>query len=542
MAEAQPDEPCEDVDPSRVWQPALLANVARFLPSVALTHILRLVDSVAADELKEHKIVEFSDSSEPIPPYMIPALVAHASRPSTLLCAGLNHRRQLVRWAAASGDLASLKAMIEAVGVVPTSLELGAAAAVGDLEACRWLLEQGCPVSDRNGRALDDAAGAGQRVACEWLIAHGAKVTESAVWAAARAGHAAADVDFDILVSRELIKSIAAGCDLATLKRWWPQLRETDTLGVTIASAAASPTPDWQEKVAWLAAEGVDATVAGFEAAARPDGITRLEWLVERFEYEPRMMDLTWAVEQKRGTAETVEWLLQRLPKARFSEEEEVFFGFMRPVTQRSAGGSVAKLKALHEAGCLDTPMSPPEMMLTDALRCGYPDAAMWLINLIRGLRRRKSGLEEIHYKFAATSGNPLLMTMLSLLRCPMGSSAWGYRERLQDQDRATLAGARQRPAASGTPYAIAAVNGDLRTLGLLRRLGMPFGPSNGRAFCDAVGSGAAPLPALKWLVEAGFPVRWGAAVKALGQRQAGDCEAVRAWVEAQRQAAGEEE
>ncbi|KAG2501346.1 hypothetical protein HYH03_001136 [Edaphochlamys debaryana] len=294
-------------------------------------------------------------------------------------------------------------------------------------------------------------------------------------------------------------------------------------------------------KVAWLIAEGAGITGAtGYMAAASPDGLSRLQWLADTHGYQPDWGCLWNAWREKRASAETVRWLLDQ------AEVEMVV------LCQTAPAGDAEKVLALHDAGHLTQPGSPTGLMLLDALRSGYKEASLALLAIRFTLEGREI-MSATLAAAAACSGRVVLMAVLSQLGCPFKSSAWDKDGgRMWPREGAAVSGCEAaleflaemgcaKPT-DGGPYVAAASNGDLRTLGVLRRLGMPFGPRHGRAFARAVGAFAAPLPALRWLVEAGFPVRWGAAAAAVEERHGADAEEVRAWVEAQRQAAGAEE
>ena len=89
------------------------------------------------------------------------------------------------------------------------------------------------------------------------------------------------------------------------------------------------------------------------------------------------------------------------------------------------------------------------------------------------------------------------------------------------------------RPQHNGCLYNAAAANNDLAMLRCLRRLGCPWGPDRGTftnlAWCEY------EFPVLRWLVEAGYPVDWDAAVKAAGQRTEVDRHEVLVWLAAER-------
>ncbi|GFR48363.1 hypothetical protein Agub_g10253, partial [Astrephomene gubernaculifera] len=82
----------------------------------------------------------------------------------------------------------------------------------------------------------------------------------------------------------------------------------------------------------------------------------------------------------------------------------------------------------------------------------------------------------------------------------------------------------------SGRPYQSAAQQGDMATLRCLRRLGCPWGPS--RDTFTACVRLRARLPVLRWLLQEGCPVDWGAATGAALGRQ--EYEDEQAWLREQ--------
>ncbi|KXZ45935.1 hypothetical protein GPECTOR_49g519 [Gonium pectorale] len=65
----------------------------------------------------------------------------------------LARRRQLLCLAAASGVVPNLSAALQAAGCAPVYDVFLAAAAAGQLAACRWFLQQGCPIPHDDGQA-----------------------------------------------------------------------------------------------------------------------------------------------------------------------------------------------------------------------------------------------------------------------------------------------------------------------------------------------------------------------------------------------------
>ncbi|KAG2485195.1 hypothetical protein HYH03_016084 [Edaphochlamys debaryana] len=92
-----------------------------------------------------------------------------------------------------------------------------------------------------------------------------------------------------------------------------------------------------------------------------------------------------------------------------------------------------------------------------------------------------------------------------------------------------------------GHPYVTAAIHGDLLTLEALRRLGLPLGRSEAgrRGLVTQAIPCQAPLPALRWLRQAGCGVDWAGATDAVcsGYKAAGWRAEVLAWLQAEAEA-----
>ncbi|KAG2496678.1 hypothetical protein HYH03_005096 [Edaphochlamys debaryana] len=536
----------EGDDPSRVWLPGIVARIARCLSPNEVAGTLRLVDKLAAT-LHQHDSISLSSV---VPQHAFAAKWCAPDACRELTC---TQRRQLLCLTAGTGDLANLKVAIAAATMVLTPAVMGAAAAANHMEACRVLLAQGCPLQARwHDGPLAAAAGANHQDLCDWLIAQGAEVDGQAVVAAARHGHvelmdrliehneAQPYQAHTYLCNSDVLNAIAHGCDLPTLQRWVSKLApELGSPSFLLASAAASPTPDWRDKTAWLAEQGASRTYAGILVSRQCLGAPeRLEWLEQNTGYCLEGECLHSAIQN--GRVDTVRWLLRRgLPAA---EIEDRYSG--------AARGDLELLQLLRDEGVLQ----PPSRFLNEALRAGLQEAAAWLLRECRAADPRFT-LSTRHMAVASSSGSVRLMAWLQGQGCPVDGSSWDwglgrYAPRLGavvsgcEAALRWLAEQGVEPPADGMPYATAARNGDLRTLAVLQRLGVPYGPSDGSVFMSLLpgsprGPPGAPLPALRLLAEVGLPVDWRAAREAAAEREDLDREEVLAWIQERIEAEG---
>ncbi|KAG2491021.1 hypothetical protein HYH03_010693 [Edaphochlamys debaryana] len=282
----------------------------------------------------------------------------------------------------------------------------------------------------------------------------------------------------------------------------------------------------------------------GYAAAALPDGAARLQWLASTHGYQPNAECLLRALAAPGGSVETVRWLLS----------EEVEGRTSGGLSKIAACAGLEKLRLLREGGRL----RHPGAALLYALRAGdaHAASAAWLLELCRSHPDGQFELTARHLASAARSGSVRLLAWLREEGCPMGAWAWDRLDRAVETRQRVgvvasgceaalewLAEAGCPMPTNGMPYVTAACSGDMRTLEVLRRVGMPLGPQNGIAFKAAIGGrareAAAPLPVLQWLVEAGMPVRWDKASEESRLYRSGpEREEVRAWLKEQRAAA----
>ncbi|KAG2428295.1 hypothetical protein HXX76_010445 [Chlamydomonas incerta] len=242
------------------------------------------------------------------------AFVAHWGRPEPWSALPRWQRLRLLCLAASSRHSSSLDAALTHCGTVITADALASAAAVGDLQACRRLHEtEGCEGCRQDNRLVGTAAGlSGSLPVCGWLadatpdnkqaellqsfllpaaiFAGHERVVEwalerlgndhnqSGAWvgAAAKAGRLelmqrlAARYPFDLWAQQGqpmVLSRVAFGCPLAVLQQYYEPWG-TGLLGnpwqrrYLLLAAAASPTPDWAEKCAWLCAQWGTAAAA----------------------------------------------------------------------------------------------------------------------------------------------------------------------------------------------------------------------------------------------------------------------------------------
>ncbi|KAG2489245.1 hypothetical protein HYH03_012265 [Edaphochlamys debaryana] len=336
-------------------------------------------------------------------------------------------------------------------------------------------------------------------------------------------------------------------------------------LSQVLASAAASPTPDWRDKVVWLEGRGAARTGhACRRAAGRPDALARLVWLSGRGypADDP-------AVASAAAGADNVEALVWALGAG---AEPGRSYG-----TWAALDGHVGVLRVLLDRGLLASPLEAVE----GAAARGQLGVLRWAAEALgEGLVRAPGGV-----RAAARSGSwETWVWVQERVRAaadeggPRAGAGEGLSSELWSAASEGGCGAVLESLAEagcplphdGEPYLCAARQGDLATLAVLRRLGCPWGPppppppplpgpsspgqpaatpapgpsgtseGDGRAslFVRCVAA-EAPLPALAWLVAEGCPVAWAAAQRAAGRREGRGGAELRAWLQAAERAHG---
>ncbi|KAG2500329.1 hypothetical protein HYH03_001905 [Edaphochlamys debaryana] len=519
-----------DVDPCRVWLPEVLQRVAERLPANFVACSLRLTDRRSAEALQAYTSV---DVSQAVP---VDAFRAHWSAPHA--CNGLTfqRRRQLITLTAGTNVLSNVEVAVAAAGVPFHAESAISAAGKGALESCAYLTAQpGMRLRRVDWRnLLIAAATGGHRHVCTWALEVGngyitAEWTPKAVQAAAKGGHLELAAELakarpetprdarDVVHPGLVMFSAVQGCDTPTLQRLCEDFEAgRGIVGVKAAdchpifqppssvhlleAVVIGPTPDWAAKAAFVEARGCAVRTNDVELYSDvlqlpyDEAVHRMEWLAERG-WRPSRWLLRTALESKNMAA--VLWIVRK------GERGASGFEFAR------IAGSDSRLDAvqqLYDMGCMT---DPKELAETAAL--GGALATLQWAHATWGPQR--IGLGPELFQRAAASGDVRVMRWLRLeAGCGWSAAAWEY---------AAMAGcgaALEWLAQEGCPmptdglaYAAAARPGDLPTLRLLRRLGVPLGGPE--ALAEAVWSrddeeGGCP-EGLAWLLEQGHPVDW---------------------------------
>ncbi|KAG2488661.1 hypothetical protein HYH03_012823 [Edaphochlamys debaryana] len=489
-----------------------------FLPPNEIACTLRLVNRSTADQFREHTGVRLSQPSPAA------AFAARWSAPGACRALSYQRRLQLLCLTAASGDVGNLEVALAAAGLCPTVEVMAAAAAAGQLPACRWLAEKGCPLKGPlpAGTSLQALASKGGHAAiCEWLTEQGHAWSWECVRSAALGGHP--ELMGALLhkgppgpsgnaFAESMLDAAARGCDLETLQEMWRERAAQSSArldwehvrGMTVAAAAGSPTPDWAAKVAWLLEQGARRHLGVCRAAAfRPDAVARLTLLVEGMGFPVDACTLDAAAEE--GRADAVRWLLAWGLQP-----------FQRQGIAAAERGHTEVLRALHGAGC---PLPPPAELLRSACASGSVETVSWVV--------ATCGAEALHakrhevFETALQSGSLELVTWLHGRglgpgRYPWDDAAEGGCVAVLELQAEWGADAQDPDCPTGDCHLTAAARGDLLTLEALRRVGVPLGRTSQekRSLVRGAFSHGAPEPALRWLREAVGEVDWAPAAE----------------------------
>ncbi|KXZ42073.1 hypothetical protein GPECTOR_210g416 [Gonium pectorale] len=528
--------------------PELVALIANHLAPNFVACNVRVLDKATAACLSgsQHSTVHLS---QPAP---TAAFRLRWGAPGAMHGLSRRQRLRLLCLVAQSGDTANLHLAIGSSGLCLSSCPelLVAAAAAGQLAVCGWLRQQGCPWgkaapeaawalsknlarmrSLRNlalrsfasdGVSVLAAAGSsGDQGLCEWLLAEGCPWDQAAVLAAACAGHVGL-VEWLLAQRPELLTALefvlrlaqaaAVGFELEALQHLFSAWRQR---GIWVPhtwamlGSLSSHTPDWRAKVEWLEGETSDRHHDSCDyAAACPDGLERIRYLRQRgHEVSKR----TLAAAARAGNAELVAELI--------AEGAQVMDG--RTWLAALDGGNVQVLWALAAANAGPR----PPYALTVAAEGGHMPAVAWVVEQ----KPWERGFVPV--TGIASSGS---LTMLQYLQAQgfevsaltvMAGAEAGSCPIVEW----LAAGGLLAQAYDGAPYLHAGMYGDLATLRCLRRLGCPWPPFHkavrlpGRLWAsvrwnDPVPAGCT-LDVLTWMLAAGCPVDWEAAVEAAARR-----------------------
>ncbi|PNH06212.1 hypothetical protein TSOC_007446 [Tetrabaena socialis] len=496
----------------------MVQRFAGFLTCNEVACVLRLVNKAAAEQfrLPQHTTVRLS---LPVPhrEFVWRWGGRDAARSLTL-----SQRRLLPRLTASSGSIANLGVLL-AWDDLETNLEkglLGAAAAAGQLEVCRWLALQGCTCGAGMGAAREAARG-GHAAVCEWFIANNPALAAGYGLAcyAARGGHVGL-MDWLLRVERglfpdtaQLLEDVAAGCDLPTLQRLLHTYVDSSVnegplsdceKSMVLNAAAASPTADWRGKV-----ECLWRTCAG--AATLPDWRDRLEWLRQRGHLlTPAALEEAAGA----GRADALQYLLAE--------------GLgMNGAAANLAGVCVAEAGHVAVLQALASAPGPPfartlcEAGLAAAAQGQLPVLA-WLVETLGAAVALTA---EVYRCAARGSGGTELLAWLHEHGCPWDASVFAEAAGSGSEEQLEWLAARGCPMGEdGEPYLRAL---DERGLALprlqcLQRLGCPWGPA-GFVFwhvlercwgLKSASSCRAALRCVTWLVAQGCPLQLGDSVR----------------------------
>ncbi|PNH02548.1 Ankyrin repeat domain-containing protein, partial [Tetrabaena socialis] len=525
--------------PPRIWLPEVVQHFASFLTDNELAATLRLTNKATAAQFREpqHATVQLS---LPVPHH---AFAWRWGGPDATRSLTVLQREELPCLTARSGSISNLEVLLARDDrSSPLKAEvLAAAAGAGQLEVCRWLRQQGCPMDDpfKIWHAEAVAAGGGHRAVCEWLLDEGDRPAD--VWVAAAASARSGHVDLmDWLLERtagahksnvpDLLAAAAAGCDLLTLQRLHHTYLDTQLAGFqqgkVLFEAAGSPTVDWRDKVEWLEGRGCPRTAwVCMEAAQRVDSRERLEWLQQRG--YPLTSDLLREA-AAHGNVDALEFLLAQGVELGEVDDDPPYDA----PHYAASGGHLAALKVLHAHGA---PLD--DGTVAAAAGGGHLPVVAWLVETLGAAEALAADV----FANAAMSGNAELLAWLHEHGCPWDASVFTNAARWGSEEQLEWLAERGCPMESDAePYRWAVENADLAMLRCLRRLGCPWGPA-GRTFgfaieaCTSQRSGFAPRPrkqrllVLTWLVDQGCPVYWGKAERKA--EKGGDSE-VLAWLQ----------
>ncbi|KAG2499252.1 hypothetical protein HYH03_002831 [Edaphochlamys debaryana] len=327
---------------------------------------------------------------------------------------------------------------------------------------------------------LAHAIQGGNRSVCEWCLAKGAERSWGAFDTAYRAGHTElAELlrpPGPIPSSRlagPLLRKVAHGCDLATLGREWERV----LLGVT---RAADPADD---------AEG---------EGEGPD-----------YDGEPSLQEIKDDALASAIGSPTPDWEA----KAEFMAAKGAMLGqsCVHNASKFPGLAAVERLAWLKARG-----LDPrADMDLFRVAHAGNLEAVRWLLS--QGVR---SVPEPVQENLAYAAPLPALQLLLEegVVTPPHRAVRSAMRRGSAGLPLLRWLVERYGEEAYGEPFGAAARNGDARTLRVLRRLGLDWGPPCLGVLAAAVGRELS-LPTLRWMVEEGCPLGEEALLKVAVER-----------------------
>ncbi|PNG99834.1 Ankyrin repeat domain-containing protein, partial [Tetrabaena socialis] len=493
-----------------IWLPELVQHFAGMLPPNEVALTLRLVNKAMAEQFRgaQHATVRLS---QPVPHSDFAWRWAGAGAMHSLT---LSQRQKLTCLTARSGSIANLQVLLarDDMPFVLGFIGLEAAARAGQLDVCRWLRAQGCPVDET---ALTEAAAGGQQAVSE--NGHVGLMD----WLLLRAGDLG---PLHRLGPGNLLRAAAAACDLPTLQRLHhtyvgsdggerPLPLWNDDLSLAngddfeygdhesiLAAAAGSKTSCWQAKVEWLAAHGfAEEEDACPEAARLPDALPRLVWLRQRgYAFNEGVL---WPIALT-GDVELLRYVLDQGVAV-----EESSSGL---VVNAATRGHVAVMELLHARGL---PIGPEAV--TAAARGRHLPALAWLVERLG----TATALTAAVFTAAVGSGSMELMAWLRQRGCPWEETAFTVAAEHGSEEQLKWLAAQGCPMGElGAPYERPAAKGELGVLRCLRRLGCPWS-ADGSTFTNSVEHvawgwrechfGKHVKRSLCWLLDQGCPVRW---------------------------------
>ncbi|GLC46497.1 hypothetical protein PLESTB_000332900 [Pleodorina starrii] len=505
-------------DGSRIWLPGIVGCIAHHLPANEVASTLRLIDKTTSQQFPHQKTLRLSLPSP------IHVFRERWGRPGAFRALSYKQRLLLLCLTAASGSVANLEVALVNAGLDLRRELLRAAAAAGQLDICKVLRARGCFWGD----SLFAAAKAGHRHVCEWMLASGCPLDVFDVCSACCS--AQEDLIQWLLTEflgrtnerayvvyglcRSLLMFAADFLSLAALQRLWQQLlagrhgselqQQLEQLiegerGVILLVAAGSTTPDWQAKVEWLEGLGYPRKAEACESALRAgDGdaaVARLQWLRGRgYPLEAEVANTA----VRLGNPAALRFLVEQAGVRPT--------GVQVPVAARQ--GHLAVLQYLHNRGLPVNTRSVAE----EAARAGHLPLVVWAVE---GLGVAPAVGAASLLDCAAASGSLELMAWLHVRGWALGPRAIPNGAESGCEEALEWLVERGCPfPLDGGAYLAAARNGDLAMLRCLHRLGCPRGPP-GELLADCIRINVVSVAVLQCLLDLGCPeMDWDAAVK----------------------------